>query len=59
MEYRNYIIKTYLDIRQACYETEAGDTPVWRALVGALNLVQNELVKHDITHEEIEAMKVG
>lgn len=59
MDYRTSVIKTYLDIRTAIAETPSGDTPVWNALVGSLNLAQNELATLNITHDEIEAVRVG
>lgn len=57
--YQTYIIETYLNIRKALAETQAGDNPVWNALVGSLNLVQDEMTKNNINHEDIEAVKVG
>lgn len=56
--YQKFVIETYLNIRQALSETQAGDTAVWNALVGSLNLVQIALDEQGITHEDIEAVRV-
>lgn len=55
--YEVSVIETYLHIRKASYETEAGDTPVWNALVGSLNLVQSEFHRLNITHDDIESIR--
>ena len=57
-DYNKFVIETYLNIRQAISETPSGDTPVWKALVGSLNLAQIALMEQGITHEEIEAVRV-
>lgn len=57
-DYNKFVIETYLNIRQAISETEAGNTPLWLALVGSLNLAQNAIHEQGITHEDIEAVRV-
>lgn len=57
-DYNKFVIETYLNIRKAISETPSGDTPIWNALVGSLNLAQIALMEQGITHEDIEAVRV-
>lgn len=56
-DYETYIVSTHKEIREAIrvFDNLPNETPaevkkaIWKALVEALNLVQNEIIRMEVT----------